>query len=89
MSMAYKRESMAIHFTWKPEWPIVKEILPLIEKQLAPFDARPHWAKLFTIPPAQLEAKYEKLPAFKSLLKQHDPSGKFRNSFLETNLYTT
>jgi len=88
MSMAYKRDSMAIHFTWKPEWPEVKEILPLIEAQLAPFDTRPHWAKLFTIPPAQLEAKYERLPEFKSLLKHYDPSGKFRNEFLDMNLYS-
>ncbi|WP_158751211.1 FAD-binding protein [Acidobacterium sp. S8] len=88
MSMAYKRDSMAIHFTWKPEWPAVKEILPLIEKQLAPFDTRPHWAKLFTIPPAQLEAKYEKLADFKSLVGHYDPQGKFRNKFLETNLYS-
>ncbi|QNI34672.1 FAD-binding protein [Alloacidobacterium dinghuense] len=88
MSMAYKRDSLAIHFTWKPEWPAVKEILPLIEKQLAPFDPRPHWAKLFTIPPKELEAKYAKLPDFKSLVKQHDPGGKFRNAFLDTNLYT-
>jgi len=88
MSMAWKRDSMAIHFTWKPKWPAVRALLPLIEKQLAPFDPRPHWAKLFTIPPGPLELKYEKLPAFKSLLKQHDPSGKFRNTFLDANLYT-
>jgi alditol oxidase len=88
MSMAYKRDSLAIHFTWKPEWPAVKALLPLIEKQLEPFDPRPHWAKLFTMSPAQLEAKYQRLAEFKSLLKQHDPNGKFRNTFLETNLYT-
>jgi xylitol oxidase len=88
MSMAYQRDSMAIHFTWKPEWPAVREILPLIEEQLAPFDPRPHWAKLFTIPPGPLELKYEKLRDFKSLLKQHDPDGKFRNAFLDKNLYT-
>jgi xylitol oxidase len=88
MSMAYKRDSLAIHFTWKPQWPEVKALLPLIEKQLEPFDPRPHWAKLFTIPPAQLEAKYQRLSEFKSLMKQHDPGGKFRNAFLDTNLYT-
>ncbi len=88
MSMAYKRDSMAIHFTWKPEWAAVKEILPLIEKQLAPFDPRPHWAKLFTIPGTQLEAKYAKLADFKSLVQSYDPHGKFRNQFLETNLYS-
>ena len=37
MSMAYQRQSMAIHFTWKPEWASVKPILPLIEARLAPF----------------------------------------------------
>ena len=88
MSMAYKRDSMSIHFTWKPEWAAVKEILPLIEKQLAPFDTRPHWAKLFTVPPVQLEAKYTKLAEFKSLVGHYDPQEKFRNKFLETNLYS-
>ena len=51
MSPCYKRPSMAIHFTWKPEWPEVRKVLPLIEKQLEPFAARPHWAKLFTMDP--------------------------------------
>ena len=34
MSTAYQRPSMAIHFTWKPEWPAVKQLLPVIEAQL-------------------------------------------------------
>jgi xylitol oxidase len=88
MSMAYQRPSLAIHFTWKPEWPAVRRILPMIEAKLAPFDARPHWAKLFTLAPAKLQSRYVKLPQFKELLQQHDPTGKFRNAFLETNLYT-
>jgi xylitol oxidase len=87
MSMAYQRPSMAIHFTWKPEWPAVQKILPKIEEQLAPFEPRPHWAKLFTIPPAILHTRYPRLNDFKALAGQHDPSGKFRNEFLEKNLY--
>jgi len=86
MSPCYQRESLAIHFTWKPDWPAVKNVLPLIEEQLAPFDARPHWAKLFTMPPARLQSLYEKLPAFRALLKQHDPAGKFRNDYLNGKL---
>jgi xylitol oxidase len=89
MSMAYRRDSLAIHFTWKPEWPAVKRILPLIEQELKPFDPRPHWGKLFTMKPAELQAKYEKLSEFKSLLKQYDPDGKFQNAFLRTNLYSS
>lgn len=88
MSPAYKRPSMAIHFTWKPQWPEVKALLPSIEKELEPFDAKPHWAKLFTMAPSRLQSLYPKLPDFKSMVASHDPNGKFRNEFLETNLYS-
>jgi xylitol oxidase len=87
MSTAYQRDSLAIHFTWKPEWPEVSKILPQIEKQLEPFEPRPHWAKLFTIPPAQLESRYARLSDFQALVKQYDPQAKFRNEFLSKNLY--
>ena len=88
-SMAYQRPSMAIHFTWKPEWPDVRKVLPLIEEKLAPFNARPHWAKLFTTPPSTLHRLYPKMPDFQALLTHHDPHGKFRNQFLDTNIYGT
>jgi xylitol oxidase len=88
MSTCYQRPSMAIHFTWKPEWPAVKQLLPVIEDQLAPFDARPHWAKLFTMAPSRLKSLYAKLPDYQELLKHHDPRGKFRNEFLNTNIYS-
>lgn len=86
MSPCYERPSLAIHFTWKPEWPAVKKILPMIEEQLAPFQARPHWAKLFTMAPSRLQSLYPKLPEYRALLKQYDPQGKFRNAFLNTNV---
>jgi xylitol oxidase len=88
MSMAYRRRSLAIHFTWKPEWAAVKEILPQIEARLWPFDARPHWAKLFTVAPERLDSLYPRLDSFKSLAARYDPNGKFRNQFLATNLYS-
>jgi xylitol oxidase len=89
MSTAYQRPSLAIHFTWKPEWPEVSKILPLIEAQLEPFAPRPHWAKLFTVPPARLQSRYVRLADFKSLLNHYDPGGKFRNEFIDRNLYTS
>jgi len=87
MSMAYQRPSLAIHFTWKPEWPEVSDILPMIEAELEPFEARPHWGKLFTLPPAKLDARYPRLAEFKAQLAHYDPSAKFRNEFLSRNLY--
>jgi alditol oxidase len=87
MSPCYKRPSLAIHFTWKQDWPSVSNVLPMIERELAPFDVRPHWGKLFAIPSAQLQRRYEKCDEFKRVLAQYDPRGKFRNEFLTVNLY--
>jgi xylitol oxidase len=87
VSPCYERPSMAIHFTWKPQWPAVKKVLPMIEEKLAPFGARPHWAKLFTMSPARLRSEYAKMSAFQELLAQYDPKGKFRNEFINQNIY--
>jgi len=87
MSPCYQQESVAIHFTWKQDWPNVSKLLPVIERELAPFNAKPHWGKLFSISPARLKELYVKLPDFKQLVKEFDPQGKFRNEFLSTNIY--
>ncbi|WP_420154213.1 FAD-binding protein [Siphonobacter sp.] len=87
MSPCYEQDSVALHFTWKQDWPAVSKILPIIEEKLAPFQARPHWAKLFTMSPMRLQSLYKKLPDFKNLVMQYDPEGKFQNAFLEKNLY--
>jgi xylitol oxidase len=87
MSPACQQDSYAIHFTWKPETEEVLKLLPLIEEKLAPFNARPHWAKVFTMPPARLAEVYGNIPKFQALLKQYDPQGKFRNQFLDANIF--
>lgn len=86
MSPCYNQASVAIHFTWKPEWPAVKELLPEIENQLAPFNPRPHWGKLFTMPPEQVRAGYERFDDFRALVLRFDSKGKFRNAFLDEYL---
>jgi alditol oxidase len=87
MSPCYRQPSVTIHFTWKPDWPAVKKVLPVIEKELGPFGARPHWGKLFTMAPGELRSRYEKLPDFVALANKYDPKGKFRNDFLYTNIF--
>jgi xylitol oxidase len=87
MSPCYKQASATIHFTWKQDWPAVSRLLPMIEEKLTPFNAKPHWGKLFTISPAKLKSLYTKLPDFQRLLKEYDPHGKFRNEFLDKNIY--
>ena len=87
MSPCYQQDCIAIHFTWKPQWDAVSRLLPVIEKELAPFQARPHWGKLFTMNQTQLHSHYKKLPDFKKLVAQYDPKGKFRNEFLTRTLF--
>jgi alditol oxidase len=87
MSTCYQQDSVAIHFTWKQDWDSVRNVLPLIEEALAPFHARPHWGKLFTVSHTRLESLYEKMPAFRMLLQQYDPQGKFRNEFLDKHIF--
>src|SRR6202035_1205442 len=89
MSPCYKQSSVTIHFTWKQEWPAVSKLLPVIEKELAPFHPRPHWGKLFTISSEQLHFRYERLHDFVELSRKYDPDGKFRNEFLNKHIFGT
>jgi xylitol oxidase len=88
MSPCYQQACVTIHFTWKQEWDAVSKLLPVIERELAPFKARPHWGKLFTTSPEQLKSIYGKLPEFVQMSKQYDPQGKFRNEFLNRNIFS-
>lgn len=82
MSPSYKQDAVGFHFTWKPNGEAVKQILPLIEEKLKPFNARPHWGKVFTMPAERVQSLFEKLPEFRQLMLECDPDGKFRNDFM-------
>ncbi|HEX9331106.1 MAG TPA: D-arabinono-1,4-lactone oxidase, partial [Anaerolineales bacterium] len=64
-----------------------RKLLPLIEEKLEPFDARPHWGKLFTMDPTRIQLLYKRLPEFRELLQHYDPQGKFRNTFLDKYIF--
>jgi alditol oxidase len=89
MSPHYRRPSVGIHFTWRKDWPAVREMLPVIETALVPLGARPHWGKLFTMPPQWVQSQYERLDNFRKLIEAFDPRGKFRNAFLDRYVYAT
>ena len=65
----------------------MRQLLPLIEIELAPYHARPHWGKVFTMNAKTLDSRYDRLEDFKKLAAYYDPKGKFRNDFLNLNLY--
>ena len=87
MSPCHSRASVALHMTWRPHWNDIVRLLPLIEQALAPFNAIPHWGKLFTMSPRQLQSGYKRLTSFRELAGLYDPKGKFRNDFLERNIF--
>ncbi len=86
MSTAVGRESVALHFTWVPDWPSVRELLPALEAALAPFEPRPHWGKLSTMAPEAIQATYPRLRDFTALVDRFDPDGTFRNDYVRRAL---
>lgn len=87
LSQSYGTPTIGIHFSWRKNWPAVREVMPLVEEALAPFEVRPHWGKLFSIAPKQVQAAYPKMEAFKALLRSTDPEGKFRNGYLDRYVF--
>ncbi len=79
LSMAYRRDSVAFHFTWVPDVDRVAPVVYAIEDALAPFAPRPHWGKVYRLDPA---ARYERYADFRALCRRVDPDGKFGNEYL-------
>jgi xylitol oxidase len=81
LSMSYRQDSVAFHFTWIPDLASVLPVVTLMEQRLAPFAPRPHWGKVFTATPEFLHASYPRLTDFLALARHYDPAGKFRNAY--------
>jgi xylitol oxidase len=75
LSPFYRRDSVGLHFTWIRDVAAVLPVLELVEETLAPFEALPHWGKLFTRLPSCPDN-------FRELVRRHDPAGKFTNDFV-------
>ena len=86
MSMNYGQDSVGIHFTWKPERDAVEDMLVQLESALVPFEARPHWGKLFNANAEEIAPLYERMPDFVRLVERLDPRGAFCNSWLKARV---
>jgi xylitol oxidase len=82
-SMAYGRDSVALHFTWVRDQAAVTAVLPELEAALSPYEPRPHWGKVFAMPADQVRAGRERLPDLRRLADRMDPDGVFANEFTE------
>ena len=86
MSMNYGQDTVGIHFTWKPERDAVEDMLIQLEAALVPFEARPHWGKLFNADAEALAPLYERRPDFIRLVERLDSRGAFSNSWLKAHV---
>ncbi len=86
LSPQYRRDTIAIHFTWAPDQPAVERALAEIEAVLMPLGARPHWGKLFLAPAGALATSYDRLADFSALVQRYDPGGKFHNRWLQAHV---
>lgn len=80
LSPGFGRDSVCIHFTWKNEPDAVRTAISHVERVLAPFDPRPHWGKVFSMP---IGGSLPHLDDFRELVARVDPAGKFSGPYLE------
>ena len=75
LSPSYRRPTVGVHFTWVDDATAVAPVVAAVEERLAPFDPRPHWAKVHV-----MSGRYERLADFNRLTQEFDPNGKFGQS---------
>jgi alditol oxidase len=81
LSPMYRRDSVALHFTWIQDASRVAPVVAALEEALAPLAARPHWGKVF-----HHAWRPERLADFLALRDRLDPDRKFGNAFVERHL---
>jgi xylitol oxidase len=86
LSPSYRRDSVAIHFTWIADVGAVTPVLTAVEERLAPLSVRPHWGKLFAAGPETVRGQYERWRDFAALRRRYDPTGTFGNAFVDRYL---
>ncbi|MGW0572194.1 D-arabinono-1,4-lactone oxidase [Streptomyces tauricus] len=86
LSPAYGRDTVAFHFTWVEDTAAVLPVVRRLEEALAPFDARPHWGKVFTADASDLRGRYPRMDDFAALVADLDPTETFRNAFVDAVL---
>jgi xylitol oxidase len=89
LSPASGRDSVALHFTWISDARAVAPAVAAVEEALAPFEARPHWGKVFTTPPGVVRSLYPRFADMLALVAETDPEGKLRNAWTDRVLGTS
>lgn len=87
LSTAYERDTVCLHYATRADLDVPNQVIPAIERALAPFEPRPHWGKLFFATAEELAPRYPKMDDFRALAGRLDPRGAFRNQFLDEKVF--
>jgi xylitol oxidase len=83
LSGSFGRDTVGLHFTWRPDEAAVAALLPAMEAALLPLGARPHWGKCFTATRLELAPLYPRWQEFGMVRDRWDPDDTFGNAFLD------
>jgi len=83
LSPCQGRDTVCIHFTWVDDAEAVAPAVREVERVLAPYDARPHWGKVFTTDRDVVRSLYPRLRDFEELRARLDPRGVLANEFVD------
>src|SRR5262249_46620989 len=83
LSPSYRRDTIAVHFTWISDDHAVGPAISAVERELTPLGALPHWGKLSAGSAAGLAGRYERAADFARLRRELDPAGKFGNELTD------
>lgn len=86
LSPCQGRDTVCIHFTWIDDAEAVAPAVLAVERELAPYAARPHWGKVFTTDPDVVRSLYPRRGEFEDLRARLDPGGVFGNAFVDRYL---
>lgn len=86
LSPCQGRDTVCIHFTWVDDAEAVAPAVREVERVLAPYDARPHWGKVFSTHRDVVRSLYPRLRDFEGLRERLDPRGVFANEFVDRYL---
>jgi xylitol oxidase len=84
LSPAFRRPSVGIHFTWRPDATRLWPVLAGLESALRPLAPRPHWGKLFAVSPAELSTRYPRWAEYRRLRHTFDPERHFGNAMMDS-----
>lgn len=84
LSPQYQRDCVAFHFTWHHDMDAAHQAARTVADALQPFDPLPHWGKVFDPTQFDFAALYPRLAEAQRVFVTADPSGVFRNTWMDT-----